>query len=185
MKTTVLILCGLFSAMSTLSALPAAAADLKAKRDAKVAEIDRVYAAELDKLQRRLMADGNLASANEVEDEIKRVSVNPFADEKPKVASSATQTVSVETPGDERLAPLVGVWKRDSDNGIWNITNTTGGTFNGKRSFTMSFDAENKRVAVIGSNWADHLILTSDPDVVNGTTKINGKTVRYKLKRVK
>ena len=49
----------------------------------------------------------------------------------------------------------------------------------------MSFDAENKRVAVIGSNWADHLILTSDPDVVNGTTKINGKTVRYKLKRVK
>lgn len=61
------------------SELPSELAALKAKRDAKVAEIDRIYAAELEKLQKRLMQAGNLKAANEVEEEIARVVPNPFS----------------------------------------------------------------------------------------------------------
>lgn len=166
---------------SLLHALPPDAADLKAKRDYRVAEIDRVYAAELAKLQKRAMDSGNLTAANEIQKEIETVTPNPFADDDP----TKPKTQTPESKIDERLKPLVGVWKRDTDNGVWKITDTAGGVFNGNLPFTMSFDAANNRVAVVGSHWADFLSFTTNPDVVNGSTKINGKTVRYKLKRIK
>jgi hypothetical protein len=58
--------------------LPAAAVELKAKRDAKIAEINRVYAVELEKIQKKAMAAGNLTGANEIEKEIAAVVENPL-----------------------------------------------------------------------------------------------------------
>lgn len=63
-----------------LFALPPDAAALKAKRDAKIAEVNKTYADELAKLQKRAMADGNLAGANEVAAEIARVAPTSLKD---------------------------------------------------------------------------------------------------------
>ena len=85
---------------------------------------------------------------------------------------------------DVRLKPLIGVWKRDTDNGIWTITDTKGGVFNGSLKFTMKYDPSKKQVVVIGTHWSDRLSFTNNPDVVNGATEMNGKTVRFKLRRI-
>lgn len=68
--------------------LPPDALELKGKRDAKVAEIDRAYAAALDKLQKKAMESGNLSAANEIQKEIERVTKNPFQDDSPKIEGS-------------------------------------------------------------------------------------------------
>jgi co-chaperonin GroES (HSP10) len=71
----------LFALMVPLSAqqLPPDAAALKAKRNAKIAEINRTYAAELDKLQKKAMDGGNLTAANEIQKEIESVTPDPFS----------------------------------------------------------------------------------------------------------
>lgn len=63
--------------------LPPAAADLKLRRDAKVAQLDRTYAEELTKLRKRAMEDGNLTAANEIQKEIEAVTQDPFKDDPP------------------------------------------------------------------------------------------------------
>lgn len=168
------------SAIITANPLPPDAVDLKAKRDTKIAEINRAYAAAMENLRKKAMITGNLSAANAIQQEIDAVTPDPFRDD----AATAPPAGAGEIE-DARLKPLIGVWKRDTDNGVWTITNTKGGVFNSKLQFTMTFDEKNNRVAVVGSHWADHLTFTSNPDVVNGSTQINGKTVRYKLKRVK
>lgn len=78
MKTNLVSLIVAALCLHPLFALPPDAEALKAKRDAKVAEIDRIYATELEKLQKKAMADGNLAGANEIEKEIAAVVKDPF-----------------------------------------------------------------------------------------------------------
>ncbi len=78
MKTNLVSLIVAALCLHPLFALPPDAEALKAKRDAKVAEIDRIYATELEKFQKKAMADGNLAGANEIEKEIGRVVKDPF-----------------------------------------------------------------------------------------------------------
>lgn len=165
---------------SFVHALPPDAEALKAKRDAKIAEINRTYAAELEKMQKKAMDAGNLTAANEIQGELAAVVSAPFKND-----PATTPPVAAQTVEDERLKPLIGVWKRDYDNGIWTITDTKGGVFNGSLKFTMSFDAEKNHVLVIGSHWADRLTFAGNPDVVNGSTENNGKTTRYRLKRIK
>ena len=82
--------------------LPPEAAELKAKRDAKIAEIDRAYADELGKMQKKAMAAGNLAVANEIQKEISAVTHDPFSEE--------------DTLGKSRVTPeilTVGEWRFD------------------------------------------------------------------------
>ncbi len=52
-----------------LHALPPDAAALKANRDTRIAAINRTYAAELEKLQKKAMDGGNLTAANEIQKE--------------------------------------------------------------------------------------------------------------------
>lgn len=177
MKTTILLILAVAVAACGAESLPPNAEALKARRDAKIADINRVYAAELEKLKKLALADGNLTGATVIQKEIEAVSPNPFRDE-----SASPASVPAE---DQRMLPLVGVWKRDTDSGVWNIPDTKGGIFNGRFPFTMTYDAENNRVAVVGTNWADHLTFTNNPDVISGSTKVNGKTARYKLRRIK
>lgn len=77
MKTITLLL--LMVSLNTFGeTLPPDAAALRAKRDARVTEIDRIYVAELEKLQAKHMRDGALDAANRISDEINRVMPDPF-----------------------------------------------------------------------------------------------------------
>lgn len=80
MKTTLLLAASLLSLSLNLSAdrLPPDAEALKAKRDAKIAEINQLYAEALGKLQKKAMAEGNLESAKLLEDEIAKATPDPF-----------------------------------------------------------------------------------------------------------
>ena len=117
--------------------------DLQAKRAAKIAEIDRIYASELEKLQEKLMKRGDLAGANKVEGEIRKVVGSEFSS-------------------------LIGTWRRDSDGGLWEITSTSAGVFNKKLKFRIRRDNAGRNAVVTGDGWEDRLSFTDDPDVVRG-----------------
>lgn len=159
--------------------LPPDAAALKAKRDTRLSEINRTYVAEMEKLQKKAMNDNNLEAANAIQQEILKATPDPFRAD----ASTAPPPGSTLNE-DPKLKPLIGVWKRDTDNWVCKITDTHGGVFNSNLRFTMSYDEKTHSIIVVGSHWADQLTFTSNPDVLNGSTQINGKTTRYKLKRV-
>lgn len=77
-----LLICVLLMCASALAeTLPPNAALLRAKRDAKIAEINRIYAAELDKLQKKAMSTGNLTAATALQKEIDEVTPDPFKEE--------------------------------------------------------------------------------------------------------
>lgn len=73
----------LFMCVSTIVAgtLPPDAALLRAKRDSKILEINRIYAAELDKLQKKAMASGDLEAATLIQKEIDEVTPDPFKED--------------------------------------------------------------------------------------------------------
>lgn len=77
MKTTLLLL-ALLSLPVFAGDLPPDAAALKGKRDAKIAEINQLYANELEKLQKLALKNGSLEAANAIEKEIAAVVPNPF-----------------------------------------------------------------------------------------------------------
>ena len=79
MKTTLLLLASLALPLFAVE-LPADAAALKGKRDAKIAEINQLYANELGKLQKVALKNTNLEAANAIEKEIASVVVNPLKD---------------------------------------------------------------------------------------------------------
>lgn len=77
MKTTLLLL-ALLSLPVFAGDLPPDAAALKGKRDAKIAEINQLYANELEKLQKLALKNGSLEAANAIEKEIAAVIPNPL-----------------------------------------------------------------------------------------------------------
>lgn len=81
MKTMMLLILAAAAAVCGAEPLPANAEALKARRDAKIAEVNRVYAAELEKFKKQAMADGNLSAATVIQKEIEAVSPNPFREE--------------------------------------------------------------------------------------------------------
>lgn len=81
MKRVMLFLLGLSLVSFGSEQLPPNAEALKARRDAKIAEINRVYAAELEKLKKLALADGNLSGATVIQKEIEAVSPNPFKED--------------------------------------------------------------------------------------------------------
>lgn len=125
--------------------LPYEVLQLKSKRDAKIAEINQAYSTALSRLMDRYAAAGETEKA---------AAVKALLDEP---TSSSEQAVNEDPEEDARLKPLIGVWKRDTDNGIWTITDTKGGVFNGNLKFTMKFDPSKNHVIVIGTHWADRL----------------------------
>lgn len=68
-----------------LSALPPDAESLKSNRDAAITKINATYGIELTKLQKKYMAAGNLAAANEIEKEIGKATPEPLASNEPKL----------------------------------------------------------------------------------------------------
>lgn len=139
--------------------LPPDAAALQAMRDKRVAEIDRIYVAELEKLQKKHMKDGALDAANRIAEEIKKIMPDPFVE-----------------------SPIVGKWKRDSDGTIFEFKNETSGIFEGSTPFKVVQDPDTKVMNIKSSQWVDTVMLTSDPHTLAGK---NSKGVAYTLTRIK
>ncbi|MCP5543117.1 MAG: hypothetical protein H7A49_04340 [Akkermansiaceae bacterium] len=143
MKINHLLLLITFLPSLALADLPAEAAALRAKRDAKVAEIDRVYAAELEKLQKRLMQAGNLKAANEIETEIARVVPNPFKEDPEigvwKWGSGGTLTIKDRGIAIHSKWNSPGKWKKNSKGEI-DLESDTG------IRFTISMESEDSGV---------------------------------------
>jgi hypothetical protein len=97
MKTTLLLL-ALLSLPVFAGELPADAAALKGKRDAKITEINQLYANELEKLQKVALKNGSLEAANAIEKEIATVAVNPLKESdavmKTRIAGSRWRNTS-------------------------------------------------------------------------------------------
>jgi len=77
MKTKLLLLFVL-SVNAFGETLPPDAEALRAKRDAKIAEINQLYATALEKLMKKAMAEGNLETAKVLEAEIAKATPDPF-----------------------------------------------------------------------------------------------------------
>lgn len=75
---TLTTLLALISLPVLAAELPADAATLKGKRDAKIAEINQIYANELEKLQKLALKNGSLEAANAIEKEIAAAVPNPL-----------------------------------------------------------------------------------------------------------
>lgn len=135
--------------------LPPDALELKGKRDAKVAEIDRAYAAALDKLQKKAMESGNLSAANEIQKEIERVTKNPFVD------------VSIEGNWDVEFVGLKTVKRKITKT---HVIDETGG----KHAYTI--EGNSIHVPWGGDLWEKIEIDRANPSVMsginNGGTKI-------------
>ena len=79
MKThlTLIGICALPIVSHALGELPPEVKVLSDRRDAKIKEVDVIYASELLKLQRKYMNDGNLEAANQVDALIKNLNTSP------------------------------------------------------------------------------------------------------------
>lgn len=154
------------------SDIPAEAAKLKEIHEREINKLNVAYLQRLDALLVDYRAKGDDKAVEAVEKLVAEVEAGKPAEVKGEA-------------GADPLAPLVGVWRRDTDGGVWNIPDTKGGVFNGKLPFKLNYDPEKKQVVAVGEHWVDRLTLTSNPDVVYGTADNKGRKTRYRLERVK
>jgi hypothetical protein len=164
MKMTLLLLACL--SLSVFAAeLPADAAALKGKRDAKIAEINQLYANELEKIQKVALKNGSLEAANAIEKEIATVAVNPL----------------------NPLQSIIGKWKRVGsgtkyDGDLIQFTDEKSGVFNGKEMFKTRYNPSKNLITIENNNWNNEITLTGNPDTLNGKSD---KGLVYQLVRVK
>lgn len=137
-------------------------------RDKEVQRIQSAYIQKLDQLLAKAKSAGDASAVKEIESLIAQGEGNAPA----------------AIDGDP-LKPLLGAWQHSEDSSIWKIENTKEGLARGKYQFSISYDAEKKRVTALGGNWVNYLTFTNDPDVINGSYEENGRTKRFKLTRVK
>ena len=163
MKTALLILA--FSSLPLFAVeLPADAAALKGKRDAKISEINQLYANELGKLQKVALKNANLEAANAIEKEIASVVVNPLAGGKAGEPSFV---------------------------GSWEVTNSKNSRV--KRLFTSThlidevgdkhpYKLSGNTITIEwGHGWEKLTIDPAQPDVLNGFNN-GGLSLRYSRK---
>lgn len=166
MKSNIIILL-LFACTAAAQSLPEEARKLVEKRAAEVHKINLAYAQALDALLAKYRAAGQAANAKAVEGLI--------AEAEGKKPDSAAEHV---------LAPLVGVW-RNEDGVLWKFTSVEDGIYAGKQPFELSYDPLKQRVVAVSKSWVNWFSFTADRDLMNGSYEKNGRTIRYKLKRVK
>lgn len=151
----------LLLALSTIGfcALPPEVADLKSKRDAKVAEINTAYVTALQKIQKKSMAAGDLDGANDVQKEID--SLTNLA-----VNNSGVGSITEAS----KLNPILGKW-------LWGPTLVVEFTDDGKVK-GKGYDGkwtENKTSTV----ERKYTVSWNDGSVVDEVT-VNGRQARCK-----
>jgi len=136
---------------------------------AAVSRLNLDYANKLDELLARAKADGNTTAATRVEALIAEVEGKP-------AAAGATTGL---------LDPIVGTWKRDIDGSLWRFAANGKGSFNNKGKLNVSYDPEKKQFVSVADKSVDYFTVTRDPDLLNGTHEKDGRTIRFKLERIK
>lgn len=140
---------------------------LKEKRDMKIAEINRIYLAELGKIKLKELQNGNTEAAEAIEAEI---------------GGKTGESGAIPTDEKEVLRSLIGKWRRTGsgtaiDGHIIEFTDEKSGTFEGKATFKTRYIQRKNMVTIDGGAWVNEITLTADPDVLNGKTE-NGLTYR-------
>ena len=137
-------------------------------RDNKIAEIDRIYVAELEKLQKKHMKDGALDAANRIAEEIKNIMPDPFVEE--------------FTP-----SKIIGKWKRIGsgtkfDGDIFEFSTESQGNYNGSEEFKVRFNSTKKTITIDNGKWTNEITQTDQADVLKAVAD-NGMI--YQLVRVR
>jgi len=159
MKAKLMLLLAM-SMTLTAQTLPPDAEALRAKRDAKVAEINQLYATALEKLMRKAMAEGNIDAAKALEDEMHAAAPDPF-EEKPS---------------------LTGKWRRDTDGLVFEFKDESTGVFDGSTPFKIGQVSPSGVMRLRSSQWTDTVTKTPDPHVLTGK---NSNGAPYTLTRVR
>ena len=97
---------------------------------------------------------------------------------------AAKKKAMAGTSDDAVLKPLIGTWRRNTDGKIWKFDTTEAGSFNGRQAFTMTYDAEKRRVVVKAEKWVNTLEFTEDENVMSGSWKEDGEKT-FELTREK
>jgi hypothetical protein len=162
----------------TFGQLSGEARILKEKRDAKIAEIDKIYFAELTKLKLKALQDLDTVAVEAIQKELGEETV------------MFKQVVQSQDP----LAQIIGRWKRsgmltsgdgdilefvDEKNGFFIDENR--GRYGARVAFRSIYNSTTKEITIRSSEWKNKIILTGDPDTLEG---VAGE-YRYKLTRIK
>ncbi|MES2476218.1 MAG: hypothetical protein V4640_10580 [Verrucomicrobiota bacterium] len=136
-------------------ALPPDAAALKAQRDVKISDVNSAYVRALEKIKARAMADGDLAGAQEIEQEIDTAAAPP----KPPVVART----EIGKPN-----PILGKWRWGPSSLI--VTFAADGTakatgYEGKWTEIQTSTVERKYTIT----WNDGAILDEVTITANGT----------------
>jgi hypothetical protein len=151
---------------------------LKEKRDAKVAEIDKIYRAELEKLKLKALQNKDADAAIAISKELGEDS------------GTFEQVISVEDP----LKHIIGRWtkmgsstKHDGDT-LEFVDKNSGfyineqGAHKGLRvPFRSFYNPKTKEITIQSNYWENKIKLTGDPDILDG----NAGGQKYNLSRIK
>lgn len=159
MKTIILITMAALIASQAHGQLTGEARILREKRDAKIAEINRIYIAELEKLKTKAVNSVDVATTEALAEEI-------------AIAKG-------EKPDTNKFTPdqLVGTWIREQsgkyDGDIFKFSTPRRGSHNGKTNFDVT--ASSTGFIIKSNKWINTLTTTDDPNKLEGETP-DGKT---------
>ncbi len=163
MKLQTMLMLVLFSSMAFGEGpLPAEVAELKAKRDAKIREIESAYLGALSKLRDSYLAKGESEKAESVDG---------------LLSGGNQNSAEAQNP-----SGIVGKWRRDYDKAIFEFYDATSGIYGGDTPFTMTYDEKTKRFTLTSKKWVDTISFTLHKDVLKGG---HFNKLPYKLERVR
>lgn len=145
---------------------------LKEKRDAKIAEINKIYQAELEKLKLKALQEKNTDAAIAIANELGEDS------------GTFKQSVSVQEP----LKHIIGRWKKaDSgtkyDGDLVQFIDERNGLYRGSEAFKVRYNPTSQKITIDSGTWKNTLVFTSDPNKLHALTD-NGQ-IAYQLVRSK
>jgi hypothetical protein len=164
--------------VSAFGQLTGEARILKEKRDAKVAEIDKIYRAELEKLKLKALQEKDTDAAISISKELGEDS------------GTFQQVAHVKDP----LTHIIGRWKRsgmltsgdgdilefvDEKNGFY--INEHRGNYGARTPFRSFYNPTTKEITIRSTEWKNKITLTGDPDILDGDSGEH----KYKLTRIK
>jgi hypothetical protein len=171
MKNITLILFMVFASIASAQ-LTGEARILKEKRDAKIAEIDKIYHAELEKLKLKALQNKDKDAAIAIGKELGEDS-GTFA-----------QGVSIEDP----LKHIIGRWTKTAsktkyDGDLVEFIDERNGRYRGIENFKVRYNPTTQKITIDSGTWKNTLMLTSDPDKLHAVT--DSGSVAYQLVRAK
>ncbi len=169
MKNITLIMVIGFASMASAQ-LTGEARILQEKRDAKIAEINKIYKEQLAKLKTKALENRDIAAAEAIQAEI---------DESKSIGPLAAPNYPIEN--------IIGKWKRVGsgtkyDGDMFEFASIRKGSYNGSLALKVRFNSSTKVIIIDSGLWIDELTFTNDPDKLDGIT---AQGMTYQLVRFK